>query len=450
MTAFRTAVRQRMCLLGRVIALFALTAAELALLGLPASAIVVPAIWPVVLLHGAAVGGLLWLWFVPASAVFLVVSRGLLRVHRRLVAEWCGVQIPDPYRERPRLERTEHGWYWNGHDYNKYRWLSRINLWLRWRGNDPATWRDLCWQILGIPLSVVVLPAAACVYGTLAVVRLCGATALDPLFFGSYVVAGAAAGAALVFAYVSPKQMLSWHGLTARWLLAPTERSRLRTRVARLTQTRTDATDAQATELRRIERDLHDGAQARLVALGLTLGAIERLLDTDPAAARELLARSREASAQALTELRDLVRGIHPPVLAERGLADALRALALDGPTPVQARIDVPGRLSAPIESAAYFAVAELLTNTAKHARAAHVTLTAEYAANVLRIEVTDDGRGGATDSAGTGLRGLRRRLGTFDGTLALDSPPGGPTRATLEIPCALSSPKTSTSSGRD
>jgi signal transduction histidine kinase len=218
--------------------------------------------------------------------------------------------------------------------------------------------------------------------------------------------------------------------------------------VRQLSESRTDATNAEAAELRRIERDLHDGAQARLVAVGMTLGAIERLLETDPAAARELLARTRETSRQALQELRDLVRGIHPPVLSERGLGDAVRALCLDIQLPVEVRVALPGRPDAPVESAAYFAVSEALTNAAKHSRASRATVDLAYRRGRLLVDVSDNGAGGADLDGGTGLRGIQRRLGTFDGTLAVTSPVGGPTTIAMEIPCVLSSPRTSTSSG--
>jgi signal transduction histidine kinase len=220
--------------------------------------------------------------------------------------------------------------------------------------------------------------------------------------------------------------------------------SELVSRVRRLTATRVDAVDTAAAELRRVERDLHDGAQARLVAMGISLRATERLIRTDPDAAVSLVAEARENSARALAELRALVRGINPPVLAERGLGDAIRALALDCPVPTMADIDLPGRVPAPVEAAAYFAVAEALTNVAKHADARSVHIRAEHASGGLRIEVTDDGLGGADPARGTGLRGVERRLGTFDGMLAISSPPGGPTIVVIEVPCALSSPKTS------
>jgi signal transduction histidine kinase len=180
--------------------------------------------------------------------------------------------------------------------------------------------------------------------------------------------------------------------------------------------------------------------------MGMNLGAVEELLEKDPAAARALLAETRESSAKALDELRNLVRGIHPPVLADRGLGDAVRALALDSPLQVDVSVQLPGRLALPVESAAYFAVSEVLTNAAKHAGAQRVWIDLRHAAGRLRITLADDGRGGANAAGGTGLHGIARRLGTFDGTLALDSPPGGPTVVTLELPCVLSSPRISSS----
>jgi signal transduction histidine kinase len=219
---------------------------------------------------------------------------------------------------------------------------------------------------------------------------------------------------------------------------------RLTSRVQRLSETRTDAVDTAAAELRRVERDLHDGAQARLVALGMSLRAAERLFATSPGAALALVGEAREMSSRALTELRDLVRGIHPPVLADRGLGDAVRALALETPVATKLDIDLPGRLAEPVESAAYFAVAEVLANAAKHAQARMVEIHMRHTGDVLRIAVTDDGIGGADPAKGSGLRGVERRLGTFDGILAVNSPPGGPTIVVIEVPCALLSLKTS------
>jgi signal transduction histidine kinase len=233
---------------------------------------------------------------------------------------------------------------------------------------------------------------------------------------------------------------LWWDGA----LLGATPATALASRVAQLSTSRADAVDAQAAELRRIERDLHDGAQARLVAIGLGLGAVARLMDADPARARQLLTQAQDTSAAALSELRSLVRGIHPPVLAERGLGDAVRALALDTPLPVTVDVDLPGRLDPPVETAAYFAVCETLANAVRVA--SQVSISVSHRAGLLRMLVIDDGPGGADPANGTGLRGISRRLNTFDGALTLHSPSGGPTVITMEIPCALSSPKTSTS----
>ena len=215
-------------------------------------------------------------------------------------------------------------------------------------------------------------------------------------------------------------------------------------RVQTLTQTRHDAVDTAAAELRRIERDLHDGAQARLVALGMSLQAAQRLFPTNPEAALALVAEAKESSSLALTELRDLVRGIYPPVLAARGLADAIRALALDTPLPVELDLDLPREVELPVASAVYFSVAEALANVTKHAGARAVRIQFSYSVGMLRAQVTDDGSGGADPALGTGLAGVERRLATFDGILAVSSPPGGPTILVIEVPCALSSPKIS------
>jgi signal transduction histidine kinase len=318
-----------------------------------------------------------------------------------------------------------------------------------------ASWRDLAWLVLDpiVTLALLAVPSLGVIYG---VWGLCLPALTSTLGAPRHDWYGAVAGqhwlavpvgiavAALAMSIAPP--LLRVHAKWTAVLLAPTKAAELRGRVDRLTQTRTDAIDAQAAEVRRIERDLHDGAQARLVAVGLTLSTIERLMETDPPAARRLLAQARETSSTALSELRDLVRGIHPPVLSERGLTDALRALALDTSLLVTVHSDLPGRFAAPVESAAYFAVSEAIANAARHARATNVAVDLRYREGVLRMTVSDNGIGGANPSNGTGLRGLERRLGTFDGTLTLHSPEGGPTVVTMEVPCALSSPRISSS----
>jgi signal transduction histidine kinase len=208
-------------------------------------------------------------------------------------------------------------------------------------------------------------------------------------------------------------------------------------RVTRLTETRRDATEATVAELRRIERDLHDGAQARLVAVGMSLRAVERLMPVDPGAALALVAEARETSSRALNDLRDLVRGIYPPLLADRGLADAVRALALDAPLTVAVDITLGSDPPMPVAAAAYFAIAEALTNAVRHAGAETVDISLTCADGLLWAAVTDDGRGGADPDKGTGLAGLRRRLATFDGSLAVSSPAGGPTIVEIELPYA-------------
>jgi signal transduction histidine kinase len=215
-------------------------------------------------------------------------------------------------------------------------------------------------------------------------------------------------------------------------------------RVQTLTKTRHDAVDTAASELRRIERDLHDGAQARLVALGMSLRAAERLFATNPEAALALVAEARETSSRALTDLRDLVRGIYPPVLADRGLADAIRALVLDTPLHTELDLDLSNEVELPVAAAVYFAVAEVLANAVRHSGARTVRIHLGHSDGMLRAEVTDDGAGGADPAQGTGLTGVERRLATFDGILAVSSPPGGPTIVVIEVPCALSSAKTS------
>jgi signal transduction histidine kinase len=310
-----------------------------------------------------------------------LVLRPLANLTRRLVERWCGAAIGPPYLPPPQAGRLRR---------------------LRWLLTDPATWRDTLWLVVS-PCVSWLLPAAG----------------------------------------LAAPRLLRGYGTLARSMLGPTGQAELAWRTRHLAQTRADAIDAGAAEMRRIERDLHDGAQARLVAMGMTLDAADQLLTGNPAA-RALLAEARESSAKALAELRDLVRGIHPPVLADRGLADALHALALNLPLPVHFASELAGRPPAPVESAAYFAVSELLANVSKHAHAGQAWLDLRHEAGMLRISVTDDGTGGADAARGSGLAGIERRLAAFDGVLALSSPPGGPTVVTLEIPCALSSPKTS------
>jgi signal transduction histidine kinase len=361
----------------------------------------------------------------------LLAIRGLASMTRRLAGEWCGVPIAEPYLplagpgDRP-LSFTE-----------RLGWLLR----------DPASWRDLLWVTVNLLVGWVVAAASAAIVA----VGLVGFIGSDfiraippPAFSGNTPGTLGLLGVAIISAgLLAAPWLLRGYGLMASSMLAPAGNAELALRVRQLSQTRTDALDTGAAEIRRIERDLHDGAQARLVAMGMTLDAAGQIIDTNPVAARALLYEARDASVKALAELRDLVRGIHPPVLADRGLADAIRALALDSPLRIELAGELAGRPPAPVESAAYFAVCELLANVSKHAEARHTWIDIRHTDGMLRIGVTDNGRGGADAARGSGLSGIERRLAPFDGILAVSSPPGGPTAVTMEIPCALSSPKT-------
>jgi signal transduction histidine kinase len=205
-------------------------------------------------------------------------------------------------------------------------------------------------------------------------------------------------------------------------------------RIDVLTATRAGAVDQQAAELRRIERDLHDGAQARLVALAMDLGMARERLADDPDA-QHLVAGAHEQAKQAITELRDLARGIHPVVLTDRGLPAALATLAGASHIPVDLNVDTGERPAAAVEAAAYFVVAEALTNANKHSGATRAVVRVVRDGPVLRVSVADDGAGGA-DRDGTGLRGLRRRVEALDGVMAVASPPGGGTVVDVELPC--------------
>ncbi|MFG2580472.1 sensor histidine kinase [Streptomyces malaysiensis] len=358
---------------------------------------------------------------------------------RLLAATWADVRIQLPYRPLPADRRSGV--------------TGQVEL-CTFLLKDPATWRDLLWLQIDMTAGYVIalLAFAFMPYGLEGFVLAAGVWqpivdaggtywyAFLPIDSQWTALLAVPVGAGFIAAgtAVSPL-LLRGHFLLSRAFLDPTPHMELEQRVRRLTETRHDAVDTSAAELRRIERDLHDGAQARLVAMGMSLGTVEALIERDPAKAKELLAAARTNSAEALAELRDLVRGIHPPVLAERGLGDAVRALTLRMAVDVEVDVDLAGRPEEPVESAAYFAISEVLTNAAKHAGASRMWLDLHHEDGMLRIAVTDDGHGGAEITPGGGLSGVERRLGTFDGVLAVSSPTGGPTMVTMEIPCTLS-----------
>ncbi|MFI8300178.1 sensor histidine kinase [Streptomyces nigra] len=393
-----------------------------------------------------AVSGAIWLVGPGLGVVPRAMEgvRNLAARRRELALRWSGVEIPGPPGPPPPAPKGASG------PAARYRWIM----------SDPQTRREWVWALVD-PLAGALLaffPLALILSGVWGVFLAFFGVPLsvewDGLWYqfipiegqATAVLAGVLGVLQLPLAlWVAPRAVRR-HALYTRSMLAPSESELMAGRIQHLATTRSDAVDTQMAEIRRIERDLHDGAQARLVAMGMTLDAAEHRLESDPEAVRALLAEARESSSKALEELRDLVRGIHPPVLADRGLADAVRALAMVCPVRTEVHVDLPGRPEMPVESTAYFAISEILTNVAKHSGADRAWIDLRYDRGMLRITVTDDGQGGADVSRGTGLRGIERRLATFDGVLAVNSPVNGPTMVTMELPCVLPSPKTTSS----
>ncbi|GAA3607445.1 sensor histidine kinase [Nonomuraea rosea] len=323
--------------------------------------------------------------------------------------------------------------------------------WLRARYTEAATWRELAYTVLHGSVLLVMNVAAVLLGAAPALIYASGVAnfatssaqtgvavshpadaspSAAPLLAGGAAVAVLAS--AVLLAYTTAAAAMA-QGELARLLLAPGDEARVRL----LTRSRARLIDAFESERRRIERDLHDGAQQRLLRLGMTLVTAQLELDHDPAAARPLLAQAAGEARAALAELRELVHGIHPRVLTDLGLPAAVAELAGGLAVPVHVRLDLPVRLPPPVELTAYFVVAEALTNAARHAAATAILVTGEHTRGTLTVEVRDDGRGGADPAGGTGLTGLADRVDALAGTLVLTSPPGGPTVLRLELPCS-------------
>jgi signal transduction histidine kinase len=358
--------------------------------------------------------------------VFLVVTgatRGIATVERMRVRPVLGRSIATPYMP------------------------TTGTVWARGRAtaNAPTTWRDLSWLVLLLPLGIAGAAGVFAVVFTLAMITA-------PIWLWSVPNPYLPPAVDFLFNTVPGRFVLTVLGLLvtpltlwfvrtlaglqariAEKLLAPGPRQRLVERAEKLAVTRRRVVDAQAAELKRIERDLHDGAQAGIVAAGMTLALAERRLRDNPA--RDDVRTARRQLDNALAELRRLVRGIHPPILTDRGLVAALAALAGDAPLAVDVRAGELGDLPPAVESAAYFVVAEALANAVKHASANECVVTLTRS-DFLSVEVRDDGCGGA-DPAGSGLDGLRRRAEALDGTMTITSPAGGPTTVQAEFPCA-------------
>ncbi|MFI9748382.1 sensor histidine kinase [Streptomyces sp. NPDC052494] len=317
--------------------------------------------------------------------------------------------------------------------------------------NDRSTWRLIAYFAVLAPLSLLTFLAILLVWGVpLALVLLpvyytrlsSGRAALGPLTVDDPGTALLVAALALLAcASLSPlvvRALLAVDVRLARTLLAPPRDMELAKRVEYLTESRARVVDAAEAERRRIERDLHDGAQQRLVAMTMTLGrARSRLKDSGQDAALELVEDARRSAQEAIIELRDLTRGLHPPVLTDRGLDAALSAVAARSPIPVTVDVQVTPRPSATLEGMAYFVVTEALTNVAKHAGATTAWVVIRRAGNRLITTIGDDGTGGAKVASGGGLAGLADRVSGVDGQVRVTSPPGGPTLIEVDMQCA-------------
>ncbi|GAA3809845.1 sensor histidine kinase [Nocardioides panacisoli] len=349
----------------------------------------VPLLTGFILLVTSGVLVVVWVGVVLLLAL-IPATRALANAHRKLAARILDAPVPPPYRPTSGGALTR----------------------LRMQAADPMTWRDLLWTLWALTFGFAI---------SLIGVLLLALVVTIPIWWYGVV--------PLLQARASVDRALLTFGRTEA----------LEQRVSVLSETRAEVVDYSAAEVRRIERDLHDGPQARLAALSLSLGLADDLFQSDPDAARKLVNEARGSASSALVELRDVVRGIHPPVLADRGLVGAVQALAIDMATPVEVDADLRGRPAAAVESAMYFAIAECLANTAKHSGATRVWIRIRHDGGVLRTWVGDDGRGGTDPTTGTGLRGVATRLAALDGGLRITSPVGGPTTVHLEVPCALS-----------
>ena len=367
----------------------------------------------------------------PLIGLTVLAGRWFGRLHRALGRSLVGIQVgnPPPFRRNPGL--------------------------LGWLGaalSDGPGWRALAYLIVKFVLAMggafgaVVLWSWAALAFTYPVwwqgfdptnVDSRGVVHHSGIQFGDYFIETwprallvSAAGLVAIFLVPWPvRAVVALDGVMMRWLLGPTSRGE---RVRELERSRARAVEDSAAALRRIERDLHDGTQARLVALAMSLGQARET--SDPERVRELVGSAHDNAKEAIAELRDMVRGIHPPVL-DQGLEAALTTLAARSAVPVELHASVPRRPSPAIETIMYFCVAELLTNVVRHSGAQHAVVRVHEHGGRLRAEVSDDGHGGARIGAGTGLSGLDERVRTVDGMLTVDSPPGGPTTITVELP---------------
>ncbi len=365
---------------------------------------------------------------VPLAALTILVVHGLATMERARAAALLGVELPG----RPLRPVPDAGWL--------RRTLQRVR--------SSEFWKETAYAVLLLPFAAVTASVAIAAWSA-AVAGLALPLYLDALpgdvgvtwlhwSVRTEAAAGFAAGIVLLLvARLLTAGFTAAHVGLARALLAPSDSDALRLQVTSLRETRARVVDAADSERRRIERDLHDGTQQQLVALAMNLGRAKEKMETDPEGARELVAQAHQEAKDSITALRDVVRGVHPAVLSDRGLDAALSSLAARSPVPVRLDVDVPVRPSPTVEAIAYFVVSEALTNVAKHSAATRATVHVERDGDRLLVSVSDDGRGGATDAPGGGLAGLRDRVHAVDGTFRLQSSPTGGTTVTVEVPCA-------------
>ncbi|MGY3338133.1 signal transduction histidine kinase [Streptomyces filamentosus] len=400
------------------------------LVGLPLSVL---AFSLAVSLTSAGVGLLITFLGIPVLAVSLAVSRGLGAVERARVRGLLGVDVPAP---APVRGRTGGAFSWmtamlrSGASWRHLLYAFAHFPWAVFSFSVSVAFFTWGWGLFTYPVWRWVFPAYLGQDG----IQLYG-DETHALYLDSPFEVGVTCLVGLVFVLLWPPLL---RGLTAvdrllvAGLLGP---GRLARRVTELESDRGVAVDTAAADLRRIERELHDGPQARLASLAMDLGLAKEKLAGDPEAAAVLVDEAHGEVKLALKELRDLARGIHPAVLTDRGLDAALSSVAGRSPVPVAVTVDLPGRPVAAIEGLAYFTVVELLRNVSEHARARRASVDVWRSEDRLMLQVRDDGAGGADPARGRGLAGLAERLRSVDGVLAVDSPEGGPTTVTAELP---------------
>ena len=310
-----------------------------------------------------------------------------------------------------------------------------------------ATWKEIAYCLLLLPVGTVFFTLAVTVWSVaLAGVllpaygwALPGGNVVSWLHWPAAAEVGVGFAIGLLALLAAPpmtRGLADGEVAMARALLCPSEAELLSAQVSSLTESRARVVDAADAERRRIERDLHDGTQQHLVSLAMNLGMAKEKFASDPEGARELVEQAHAQAKESIVELRNVIRGVYPAVLTDRGLDAALSALAARSPIPVRLHVDLPGRCGPTAEAIAYFVVSESLTNAARHAGARTATVDIERDGDVLRVSVVDDGRGGAIEAAGSGLTGLRDRVAAVDGRFTLTSPPGGGTTIAVEVPC--------------